>query len=153
MQAHADLEVGVGQEHKRPKESEKHEKLHQDNAADLTFRGAQQSNSHTYSANGFTNPNGGVNVKNAEANFAELSKELSWTSHRSRMASRPTNERNDVEKFGSSDQEPFDLAQVLRGAKGKEEQAGIKSKKIGVIWDGLTVRGIGGVKNFVSVSA
>ena len=59
----------------------------------------------------------------------------------------------DVEKTGTTSEESngeqWDLEQTLRGSKGEEHAAGIKSKRIGVLWENLTVSGIGGVKNFV----
>lgn len=106
--------------------------------------------------------NSGVDVHRAEQEFAELSKELSRVSQRSRRAShsRRAVAGKDVEKAipadraissGSSETEgePFDLEKVLRGARDEEERSGIKSKKIGVLWENLTVSGIGGVKNYV----
>ncbi|KAF1847990.1 ABC transporter CDR4 [Cucurbitaria berberidis CBS 394.84] len=110
---------------------------------------------------GFVNVKGGVDVQRAEAEFAELNKELSRTSH-SRRLSRVQSKQsrkdhavgNDVEKGGmdgslASSDEPFDLEKTLRGDRDEEEAAGIKSKRIGVVWEDLTVSGIGGVKNFV----
>ncbi|KAF2841530.1 ABC transporter [Patellaria atrata CBS 101060] len=101
----------------------------------------------------------GVNVRRAESDFAELSKEFSRTSQISRRLSivesrrsHANSHRGDPEKGIDSEettQEPFDLEKVLRGSKSEEEEAGIKSKKIYVIWDNLTVSGLGGVKNFV----
>ncbi|KIX99551.1 uncharacterized protein Z520_05127 [Fonsecaea multimorphosa CBS 102226] len=99
----------------------------------------------------------GVNVEQAEKDFAELSKELSAISRRiSRTHSKASNVRaRDVEKAISSSDEnsedTFDLETTLRGAREADNAAGIKPKYIGVIWDNLTVRGIGGVKNFVKV--
>ncbi|KAL1601905.1 ATP-binding cassette transporter snq2 [Nothophoma quercina] len=104
---------------------------------------------------------GGIAVQRAEAEFAQLSKELSRTSEVSRRMSRVQSHRShknqtatDIEKgvdgsSVSSDSEPFDLEKTLRGNRDEEEAAGIKSKRIGVVWDGLTVSGIGGVKNYV----
>jgi hypothetical protein len=96
---------------------------------------------------------GGVNISQAEADFAELSKALSHASHISRRSSRvPSRKGDDVEKVAESDSasdEPFDLESVLRGNRDEEEAAGIKSKHVGVLWEGLTVSGIGGVKNFI----
>jgi len=105
----------------------------------------------------------GVNVARAEAEFAELNKELSRTSNLERRLSRTQSRQSrknqvaaDVEKgrpeSDISSDEPFDLEAVLRGNRDEEEAAGIKSKRIGVVWDGLTVSGIGGVKNYVKVS-
>jgi ATP-binding cassette subfamily G (WHITE) protein 2 (SNQ2) len=107
---------------------------------------------------------GGIAVQRAEAEFAQLSKELSRTSEISRRMSRVQSHRShknqtttDIEKGvdGSSvsSEEPFDLEKTLRGNRDEEEAAGIKSKRIGVVWDGLTVSGIGGVKNYVKVSS
>ncbi|OAP64690.1 hypothetical protein AYL99_00662 [Fonsecaea erecta] len=99
----------------------------------------------------------GVNVEQAEKDFAELSRELSAISRRiSRTHSKASNARTrDVEKAISSSDEnsedTFDLESTLRGAREADNAAGIKPKYIGVIWDNLTVRGIGGVKNFVKV--
>ena len=63
----------------------------------------------------------------------------------------------DIEKGADgssiSSDEAFDLEKTLRGNRDEEEAAGIKSKRIGVAWDGLTVSGIGGVKNYVKVSS
>ncbi|PVI00433.1 ABC transporter CDR4 [Periconia macrospinosa] len=95
---------------------------------------------------------GGVNVSRAVADFAELNRELSRTSHLSRVQSRRSQKgaAADVEKaVDESSEEPFDLQTVLRGNRDEEEMAGIKSKQIGVSFDGLTVRGIGGVKNYI----
>lgn len=97
----------------------------------------------------------GVNVQGAEKEFSQLQKELSRIS---RVQSRKSdkNGTRDIEKAISSpttttdeDEEPFDLEDTLRGNKALEEESGIKSKKIGVIWDNLTVKGMGGAKIFV----
>lgn len=105
---------------------------------------------------------GGINVQRAEAEFAQLSRELSRTSEISRRMSRIQSHRShknqtttDIEKGvdGSSisSDGQFDLEKTLRGNRDEEEAAGIKSKRIGVVWDGLTVSGVGGVKNYVKV--
>ncbi|KAF2269439.1 hypothetical protein CC78DRAFT_487060 [Lojkania enalia] len=101
----------------------------------------------------------GVDVKRAEAEFAELSKELSRTSRLSRQLSRVESRRSkrdhaatDLEKAPESEassEEQFDLEAALRGNRDEEEAAGIKSKRVGVVWENLTVSGIGGVKNYV----
>lgn len=102
----------------------------------------------------------GVNVEQAQADFAELSRQITGLSQTSRRLSRTQSRRSvkdvtvshDLEKAGtseSSDEEPFDLESYLRGNKKLEDEAGIKNKHIGVIWDNLTVGGVGGVKNFV----
>ena len=94
----------------------------------------------------------GVDVKQAQRAFAELSKQLSVLSRANSRASIPRTQ--DVEKAISSEEtseDSWDLEDTLRGAKKADQDSGIKSKYIGVIWDNLTVRGIGGVKNFVKV--
>lgn len=116
-------------------------------------------NSHDYNEKaGFSSVTGGVDVQRAEAEFAQLSKELSRTSHISRKLSRVQSRQSrkdhapaDVEKGGlaeseASSDEPFDLEKTLRGDRDEEEAAGIKSKRIGVVWDDLTVSGIGRIR-------
>jgi ATP-binding cassette, subfamily G (WHITE), member 2, SNQ2 len=99
----------------------------------------------------------GVDVEQAEKDFAELNRELSAISRRiSRTQSKASVPRlRDVEKAISTSDETsedaFDLETTLRGAKEADHAAGIKSKHIGVVWENLTVRGIGGVKNYVKV--
>lgn len=100
----------------------------------------------------------GVDVEQAERDFADLSKELSREHRRmSRVHSRASHVKgpHDIEKAisspGDSSQDDWSLEDVLRGNRQAEMDAGIKSKHIGVIWDNLTVRGLGGVKIFVKV--
>ena len=104
----------------------------------------------------------GVNVELAEAEFAELSRHLSYTSqHRSINQERGENtntthyDNGDLEKGNGTIprecpqekiEEPFDLEAMLRGSKSEDEEAGVKSKQIGVLWDNLTVSGFGGTK-------
>ena len=104
----------------------------------------------------------GVNVGLAEAEFAALSRQLSSASqHRSASHQRDEdtdatqNSNGDLEKGNDTVrrenqneefEEPFDLEAMLRGAKNEDEEAGIKSKRIGVLWEGLTVSGFGGTK-------
>ncbi|KAF1994828.1 hypothetical protein P154DRAFT_526746 [Amniculicola lignicola CBS 123094] len=113
----------------------------------------------TFSENGLTNPSGGVDVTRAEHDFAELNRELSRASQMSRKISRVQSRQSqkhqvyaDIEKSpesASSSEDLFDLESVLRGNRDEEEAAGIKSKRIGVAWENLTVSGIGGVKYYV----
>ncbi|KAL4789969.1 ABC-2 type transporter-domain-containing protein [Aspergillus venezuelensis] len=100
----------------------------------------------------------GVDVERAEHEFAELNRELSSISYQaqrlSKHASRVSKTEvhsKDVEKSASSTEsvESWDLETALRGNQAAELEAGIKSKHIGVIWDKLTVRGIGGCKSFI----
>jgi ATP-binding cassette subfamily G (WHITE) protein 2 (SNQ2) len=120
-------------------------------------------NSQQYNGTGFNDVQGGVNIHRAEQDFADLSKELSRTSNNARRLSRVQSRQSrkdqavtDVEKAGvaasdDSSEEAFDLEKTLRGSREDEEAAGIKSKRIGVVWENLTVSGIGGVKNYVKV--
>lgn len=116
----------------------------------------------------------GVDVEKAEHDFAELSRRFSNISHHasrlskqeSRISKSPMS--TDLEKAGTlaDSEERWDLETALRGNRVAEVEAGIKSKHIGmlpnimadaslltgcpgVIWDNLTVRGMGGVKTFV----
>ncbi|KAK5134770.1 hypothetical protein LTR08_006145 [Meristemomyces frigidus] len=99
----------------------------------------------------------GVDVAGGEQQFAELQRELSHVSRQqlSRTQSRRSDKHNgkDVEKAISAETseggEPFDLEDTLRGNKRLEDDAGIKGKQIGVLWDKLTVKGMGGAKIFV----
>ena len=101
----------------------------------------------------------GVSVERAQVEFAELSKELSVHSEKRRKLSQSQSHHSglrpqDVEKSGtgsddSLEEERWDLEQTLRGSKEQDYASGIKSKRVGVIWDKLTVSGIGGVKNFI----
>ncbi|GAB7347060.1 hypothetical protein MBLNU459_g3198t2 [Dothideomycetes sp. NU459] len=101
----------------------------------------------------------GVNVEQAQAEFAELNRQLTGMSQASRRLSRTQSRRSvknatvqDLEKAETSetsDDEQFDLESYLRGNKRLEEEAGIKNKHIGVIWNNLGVKGVGGIKNYV----
>ena len=104
----------------------------------------------------------GVDVELAETEFAALSRQLSSESqHRTLDHRRDAgtdvipNGHGDLEKGNGAlskggenkdSEEPFDLETVLRGAKDEDEEAGVKSKRIGVLWDNLTVSGYGGNK-------
>lgn len=97
-----------------------------------------------------------MDVKGAESEFADLSREFSRQSQRiSRQQTRrqsATKGTQDVEKAvssGSSEEGgQFDLEDTLRGNKQLEEDSGIKGKRIGLVWDKLTVKGVGGIKNY-----
>ena len=105
-----------------------------------------------------------VSVGRAEAEFAEVSRQLTGISEKSKAISRRPSrgsilsrasglKEKDIEKQPTSSTESeadsWDLEQTLRGTKDEDVAAGIKAKRIGVIWDGLTVRGVGGVRNIV----
>jgi ATP-binding cassette, subfamily G (WHITE), member 2, SNQ2 len=124
----------------------------------VTDTEAQRENIRHNNPNGFTSLTGGVSVQGAEAEFAELQRELTGLSEKSRRSRRQSirsahNKETDVEGTAVADSEseevPFDLESTLRGYKATDEESGIRSKRIGVIWEGLTVTGQGGVTNFV----
>ena len=82
----------------------------------------------------------GVDVKRAERDFAQLNRQFSDYSERSRRIHRQQSgeytkgQLRDVEKAVSSDEsleQPWDLETALRGAKAAEHGAGIKVKRIG----------------------
>ncbi|KAL1957037.1 hypothetical protein VTO42DRAFT_6414 [Malbranchea cinnamomea] len=104
---------------------------------------------------GLTRPVSGVDVQQAEEDFAELSKQLSVISQEAKRASRQISRGANGEKSiadvetSSTEDEPWDLEATLRGNRAAEFEAGIKPKRIGVLWENLTVRGMGGVKNIV----
>ncbi|KAI5802957.1 ABC-2 type transporter-domain-containing protein [Geopyxis carbonaria] len=109
-------------------------------------------------ASGQTSTPGGIDVAQAEAEFHEMSRQMSARSHHSRISrvatrkSTHTHGEKDAEKGmeeGDEDDGVFDLEDHLRGNEGRERDSGIRAKKIGVVWSDLTVSGIGGVKNFI----
>ena len=85
----------------------------------------------------------GVDIEQAEKEFADLGRELSQHSRRmSRQnsrasARRPKPKAADVEKAispsESSIDEHWDLEETLRGNKSADQEAGIKSKRIGMV--------------------
>lgn len=111
--------------------------------------------------NGFVSAHTGINIEAAEAEFAELQGELSGISKTSRRLSKTHSRQSkkgagihekDIERAASSQEtvgEQFDLESTLRGNQAAEVDSGIRPKHIGVIWEGLTVSGTGGVTNFV----
>ena len=106
--------------------------------------------------NGLVRTISGVDVEQAERDFANLSKELSREHQRmSRTTSRASNVKgaNDLEKAISiqTSRANWNPEAVLRGNREAELDAGIRQKHIGVLWENLTVRGLGGVKIFVKV--
>jgi hypothetical protein len=136
-----------------------YESIHTNHTIDSTRDSERVDIQLDHNSRGYSAVDRGVNVQRAEAEFAELSKELSRASQHSRHLSKSQSRQKhetaaDIEKAPSSEdsgEEPFDLERILRGNKSEADEAGIKSKRIGVVWDNLTVSGIGGVKNFVKV--
>ncbi|KAJ5776968.1 hypothetical protein N7520_000214, partial [Penicillium odoratum] len=105
---------------------------------------------------GVTSVQGGVDVEQAEEDFSDLNRQFSSISHQARRlsrhasrASKPTATVDEEKARSSNDSEEWDLETALRGNRAAEDEAGIKDKRIGVIWDDLSVRGIGGVKTYI----
>lgn len=122
-------------------------------SSSITDPEQQRETARQNNPNGFSRVSTGVSVEQAEADFAELRREIS-------RASRASHSRKsvDIEKGASKvaestesdeSEEPFDLESALRGGLDAEQEAGIKAKHIGVYWDGLTVKGMGGMTNYV----
>ena len=106
----------------------------------------------------------GISIKRAETEFAELQRELTQLSQSvsptSRRHSRysyhgrysfhaPTSRHDRDAEKGPDQNAPFNLEATLRGDLDAEREAGILPKYIGVCWDGLTVKGIGGGTTYV----
>ena len=109
-------------------------------------------------SSGFISADFGVNVPQAEAEFAELNRELSAMSRQTRQASKERIQETtaveglDLEKSSSletPEHGDWNLETILRGARSLDQESGIKPKRVGVLWENLTVKGIGGVKNIV----
>lgn len=89
-----------------------------------------------------SNPNGlsrvqsGVDVDQAERDFAELSREFSNISRNAKRASKHSKNTTDKDLEMSSDsteaEEPWSLEEALHGSRKAEADAGIKPKHIGM---------------------
>ncbi|KAL8952789.1 MAG: hypothetical protein Q9183_007373, partial [Haloplaca sp. 2 TL-2023] len=96
----------------------------------------------------------GVSVEQAEEDWKALSRHFSGISERHRSRSvRHRSGGQDLEKQVSDSSSPpaggWSLENTLREGRAADEEAEIKPKHIGVIWENLTVKGLGGVKNIV----
>ena len=115
---------------------------------------------------GLTRTRSGVSVEQARDDFQQLRKELSNLSRASKAshdgqrkgssadAKSEAREGVDVVESGEtastlSAEGQFDLEGALRTGLDAEQQAGIRPKHIGVIWDQFTVKGMGGHSNYV----
>lgn len=95
-----------------------------------------------------------VDVQQAERTFEELSRALSRRSTTgptvskkpSKTESTSTYNGKDVEKGGAAEdgETSFNLREYLRTSYDANENAGIKSKHVGVTWEGLKVDVVGG---------
>ncbi|KAL9612708.1 MAG: hypothetical protein Q9167_002699 [Letrouitia subvulpina] len=97
----------------------------------------------------------GVSVEQAEKDWRSFSRQFSDMSALTRTQRNGSGlKESDLERHGSSSSgetkaEPFNLEEILRAGRNADDAAGIKPKHIGVMWENLTVRGVGGVKNIV----
>lgn len=80
----------------------------------------------------------GVNIDEAKREFSQLERQLSRSSLTSH--SKPG---KDVEKAEQAD--PFDLREYLSTTNDANSRAGVKHKHVGVTWQDLEVKVIGGV--------
>ncbi|KAF4578418.1 hypothetical protein EYR36_000225 [Pleurotus pulmonarius] len=83
-----------------------------------------------------------VDVASAKRSFNELSRQMSGLikkKSQDTMLGGP-----DVEKASEEDVEPFDLREYLTSSNDANQAAGIKHKRVGVTWDDLEVKVIGG---------
>ncbi|KAF5024202.1 hypothetical protein F66182_3716 [Fusarium sp. NRRL 66182] len=126
---------------------------HHTEQADAAFRNSIDTDSTRGPAT--TDPaatHAGVSVEQAEAEFAELQREFTGVSRASRRKSRASvadPEKNGADAEDAEVESIFDLEAALRGGLDREKEAGIKPKHIGVYWDDLTVKGYGGMSNYV----
>ncbi|KAK4699639.1 hypothetical protein P7C70_g6621, partial [Phenoliferia sp. Uapishka_3] len=82
----------------------------------------------------------GVDVKRAESEFDDLRRQLSHSS----SLHRTNTGQKDAEK--ADDGEDFDLLEYMTDSSATRGHHGFKKKALGVVWDGLTVTGAGGMK-------
>lgn len=113
---------------------------------------------------------GHVSVRRGKEQFAALERRFSNLSQNSDQLSRFESRRSvrsmrsgfqkaekirsassgpdpsDAEKGKAGEEEEFNLAEVLRSGREKKDEAGIKRKQVGVVWEDLEVIGAGGMK-------
>jgi ABC-type multidrug transport system fused ATPase/permease subunit len=99
---------------------------------------------------------------NMSQHSADLQRQSTRQSRRSftgfakpeKTTTRQSQQVVDSEKGGKTEEDEFNLADVLRSGREKSDQSGIKRKKVGVVWEDLEVVGGGGLKinirNFLS---
>ena len=99
-------------------------------------KGGEAQRTSSRNSAGLAHTHSGVDVEQAQRDFAELSKQFS--AHSRRMSKVQSHTRasiaRDVEKAVSSEatsDDTWDLEETLRGAKQADYEAGIKSKYIG----------------------
>lgn len=98
-----------------------------------------------------------VDIEEAENTFNELARQLSRHSaahvNQSKLTSRTASVYSDVEKGDKADGDrPFDLREYLTSSNDANQAAGIKHKHVGVTWEDLEVKVIGGADHKASDS-
>ncbi|KAL8735764.1 MAG: hypothetical protein Q9166_000627 [cf. Caloplaca sp. 2 TL-2023] len=98
----------------------------------------------------------GVSVEGAQEDWRSLGRRFSGMSEGSRYSSkngRRSSGAKDLEKqrsgYSATKAGAWSLEDTLRAGRAADEEADIKPKHIGVIWEDLNVKGSGGVKNIV----
>ncbi|KAE9387991.1 hypothetical protein BT96DRAFT_981201, partial [Gymnopus androsaceus JB14] len=86
-----------------------------------------------------------VDISGAKREFKELSRQLSgrYQKNPSTTGSEESSSGRDVEK-GGVEEERFDLREYLTSSNDAHQQAGVKHKHVGVVWEDLQVEVIGG---------
>jgi hypothetical protein len=88
------------------------------------------------------------------SNTRQSRRSLSGFTRPEKVTTRQSQKIVDSEKGGKTEDDEFNLADVLRSGRDKSDQSGIKRKKVGVVWEDLEVVGGGGLKinirNFLS---
>lgn len=135
----ADQHGSVANDHAQEKVHPKSDRSDADTVHDLEHdyeKGREAVRTASRHSQGLVRTQSGVDVEQAERDFAELSKQFS--AHSRRMSKTHSHAKGsvarDVEKAISSEatsEEAWDLEESLRGAREADYEAGIKSKYIG----------------------
>lgn len=88
-----------------------------------------------------------VDIASAEKAFSDLRQSLSRSSALHRTITGQTDAEKEAEHA-----EDFDLLAYLTSESDQRDGAGFKRKHVGVIWDSLCVKGVGGMKVSTSYS-
>ncbi|PPQ79877.1 hypothetical protein CVT25_002933 [Psilocybe cyanescens] len=95
-----------------------------------------------------------VDVIRAQEQFNELSRQLSKRSEAARNRTKSTESNaigQDIEKGPASADDHFDLREYLTSSNDANQNAGIKHKNVGVVWNDLYVKVAGGMDSKIYV--